>query len=447
MRRRLTVTIVGLVAAALVMAGLGTWALERRGAAEETRQALVDQAQALAQVAEGVARPALLTTLNRSLRLDGSAVVRLGRNGTPVEVLPAGLLLDPSAGARLSRGDVVSGRQGDRAFAVAPFARRNGQAAIVLSRRQASGARSAAPFFGFSALLSLGAAGVVAARLAQRMTHPLAAASDTARRIAEGDLGARIVIAASADAELAELTDSVNAMAVALERSKGLERQFLMSVSHDLRTPLTSVRGFAEAIADGTATDTARAAQVIGAEARRLERLVADLLELAKLDARSFSLVLRVVSVAEVVADTVAGFGPAADAAGVVLVVPPSDPVAGLDATADPERLAQVVANLVENALNFATARIDVLVARAGDRVTIAVIDDGPGIAAADAPHVFERLFQSSRTPARQVGSGLGLAIVAELVTAMGGHVAATSHPGATRLLVALPAGGPPMTR
>ena len=440
MRRRLTITIVGLVAGALVMAGLGTWALERRGAAEETRQALVDQAEALAQVAEGVARPALLTSLNRSLRLDGSAVVRLARDGTPVELLPAGLRLEPSDGARLAQGEVVSGRQGDRAFAVAPFVRRNGQAAIVLSRRQASGAKSAAPFFVFAALLSLGAAGVVAARLARRMTHPLAAASAAAGRIAEGDLSARIAVSPTADAELADLTNSVNAMAAALERSKGLERQFLMSVSHDLRTPLTSVRGFAEAIADGTATDTARAAQVIGAEARRLERLVADLLELAKLDARSFSLALREVDVAEVVADTVEGFGPAAAAAGVTLVLSPSDPTTGLVATADPERLAQVVANLVENALKYAGARIEVTVERAADSVTVIVTDDGPGIATADAPHMFERLFQSSRTPARPVGSGLGLAIVAELVTAMAGQVEATSQPGSTCLVVALPA-------
>ena len=82
--------------------------------------------------------------------------------------------------------------------------------------------------------------------------------------------------------ELASLAQSINTMAGTLARSKGLERQFLLSVSHDLRTPLTSIRGFAEAIADGAAPDNARAAEVIAAEARRLERLVKDLLDLAK---------------------------------------------------------------------------------------------------------------------------------------------------------------------
>src|SRR5207248_7955691 len=102
--------------------------------------------------------------------------------------------------------------------------------------------------------------------------------------------------------ELASLARSINTMAATLARSRGLERQFLMSVSHDLRTPLTSIRGFAEAIADGAATDDRRAAEVITAESRRLERLVGDLLDLAKLEARHFSLDIQPVDLADVVA-------------------------------------------------------------------------------------------------------------------------------------------------
>ncbi len=108
---------------------------------------------------------------------------------------------------------------------------------------------------------------------------------------------------------------------------------------------------------------------------------------------------------------------------------------------ADPDRLAQVVANLVENALKFAESHISVAVTRDpdGDGVAIAVEDDGPGIAPEDAAHVFERFYQSSRVPARQVGSGLGLAIVAELVSAMGGTVRADVAPGGgTRVVVNL---------
>jgi signal transduction histidine kinase len=98
-----------------------------------------------------------------------------------------------------------------------------------------------------------------------------------------------------------------------------------------------------------------------------------------------------------------------------------------------------VVANLVENALKYATVRIDVTVEAAGDGARIAVEDDGPGIPDEDLPHIFERLYQSARTPARQLGSGLGLAIVAELVGAMGGEVHATSSStGGTTLTVEL---------
>jgi signal transduction histidine kinase len=111
-------------------------------------------------------------------------------------------------------------------------------------------------------------------------------------------------------------------------------------------------------------------------------------------------------------------------------------------ASADPERLAQVVANLMENALKYARTRVAVGVASSEQGAVIWVDDDGPGIAAEDLPRVFDRLFMSSRYPARQVGTGLGLAIVAELVTAMGGSVWAespTGTAGGTRMVVNLP--------
>src|SRR5207249_6964710 len=127
-------------------------------------------------------------------------------------------------------------------------------------------------------------------------------------QIASGDLAVTVPAQPGADHELVSLAHSINTMAANLARSRRLERQFLLSVSHDLRTPLTSIQGFAEAIADGAATDTRRAAEVIAAEARRLERLVRDLLDLAKLDARRFSLDVHRVDAAEVVAHTAEGF-------------------------------------------------------------------------------------------------------------------------------------------
>jgi len=452
MRRRLTLTVVGLVAAALLVAGLGTLVLGRAAARGETRRDLVDQAVALAGLTDGLQRAPVLNALRRSLRLEGAAIVpvappdfRLRRPGLPALFPPpvGGVALGEADLAALRDGTtVVSGWRGDVAYAAAPLARGADPVrfAVLLTRKQSSGLRTALPWFLLSAGVALAAAAAAADRLARRFAGPVTAAAEAARRIASGDLAVRVDPGApGAEAELARLATSINAMAAELERARGLQRQFLLSVSHELRTPLTSVRGFAEAIADGAAPDDRRAAEVIGAEARRLERLVGDLLDLAKLDAGAFSLHVDVIDVGPVVTDTAEGFRPAADAARLSLQVRTSGESGGsLVASADPERLAQVVANLVENAMKFASSRIEVSMCRQGDRVAVAVADDGPGVAAEDLPHVFDRLFQAARPPARQAGSGLGLTIVAELAAAMGARVEAESRPGATRMVVLL---------
>ena len=235
-------------------------------------------------------------------------------------------------------------------------------------------------------------------------------------------------------------------MASSLERSKGLEQQFLLSISHDLRTPLTSIQGYAEAITDGATSDPAWAAGVIATEARRLDRLVGDLLDLAKLQARSFRLEMRPVDLAGITTATVDGFRPDAQAAGVTLALRAP---AALVVNGDGDRLAQVVANLVENALKFARAVVTVTVTADGGSALLLVDDDGRGIAPDDLPHVFERLYVTRHEPARrESGSGLGLAITRELVEAMGGEVAAQVAPGGgARMVVRLPVLPPPRER
>jgi signal transduction histidine kinase len=177
---------------------------------------------------------------------------------------------------------------------------------------------------------------------------------------------------------------------------------------------------------------------VISQEGRRLERLVADLLDLARLDAHEFSLQVRAVDVAPVVRNAAEAFSPSAAEAGVDLHVM-IEPGSAL-AIADPDRLGQVVGNLVENALKYASGSITVAVrplAPAG--VELSVTDDGPGIAPADLPHVFERLYTARPGAARAVGTGLGLAIVRELTVAMGGEVRAEAAvPTGSRMVVRL---------
>jgi two-component system sensor histidine kinase BaeS len=342
---------------------------------------------------------------------------------------------------------VVSGNIGSEIYAAAPYRSKvtanlpDLTQVVVLTNRPDTGLRQALPWFLLAATIVLAVAAVVGDRLGRRISRPLRDAELVTRQIAAGDLAAQVPLPHHGYPELASLATSINTMAGTLSRSKGLERQFLLSVSHDLRTPLTSIRGFAEAIAEGAAPDNTRAAEVIAAEARRLERLVKDLLDLAQFDARRFSLDLRPTDLAELVADTGEGFRPAADELGLRLELQPA-PAGAIVATADPDRLAQVVANLVENALKYARTRIVVGVAATADGAVIWVDDDGPGISAADLPRVFDRLFMSSRYPARQVGTGLGLAIVAELLAAMGGSVRAespVSGSGGTRMVVTLP--------
>ena len=292
-------------------------------------------------------------------------------------------------------------------------------------------------------------AAVVAYRLGRRFVRPIQAAEEVTSRIAAGDLEARVPSPRNADPELAALAVSINSMAARLAEAKGAQQQFLQSVSHDLRTPLTSIRGFAEAIEDGATANAVAAAGVIAAEARRLERLVGDLLDLATLQARRFALQIQPVDLQAATTSTAASFARAASELGLALVADSSP--GGQDRVArwvlaDPDRLAQVTANLVENALRYAANEVRLSTVGRDGWAELRVADDGPGISPEDRSRVFHRLYMAAARPDRPIGSGLGLNIVAELVEAMGGSVRAESPTGAaggTRMVVALPLAAP----
>ena len=345
----------------------------------------------------------------------------------------------------LQAGKTQKGRDGSTVFQAQPLTKVNELTPVVVLADQVS----SRPFGDSSglvlgaAILALGVAALIAAYLARRMTRPLAAMEATAGRIAAGDLSARVDTEHVADDELGSLARAINAMAERLDASRGHERAFLLSVSHDLRTPLTSIRGYAEAMLDGTVDDQdaqLRAAEVIASESRRLERLVADLLDLARLDTHQFSLRPLPIDARNVVEEAVDAFRPAATDLGLSLQMDgAAEPT---PAFADPQRVAQIVANLVENALKYATTTVTVGVRTVGDRIEIRVDDDGPGIAPDDLPHVFERLYTSRTVPGRIVGTGIGLAIVHELAVTMGGdaRVEPIDAEG-TRFVVTIPAG------
>jgi two-component system sensor histidine kinase BaeS len=449
MTRRLTLVILGTVAATLLIAGAGTLVLARLGARDQTQHELRTQAVDIASSIENTDLQGplrVLANLRKALKLEGIAIVRFGPGGRNLDPLPKGVSADQLDVAKLRAGQTQIGSGGSLVFAAAPASVKAPApgdqqvlAVVVLTRKVDALLRPAVGWFLLASVGTLAIGGIVAWRFGRRLTRPIRQAEEATRRISAGDLSARVPVSlrVSKD-ELDSLIASINTMAAVLERSKGVERQFLLSVSHDLRTPLTSIRGYAEAIADGALPDPAAGGNVILSEARRLERLVGDLLDLAKLESRGFSMTLEPVDLVDVAAGTVDGFRPETTDAGVEVDLVVDEPAV---VNGDADRLAQVTANLLQNALKFAQTRIRVSVESANGWARLAVSDDGPGIAPDDLPYVFERLYVSRHQPqSKEVGSGLGLAIVRELVSAMGGSVEATGNDaGGACLSVVLP--------
>jgi len=282
---------------------------------------------------------------------------------------------------------------------------------------------------------------VFGSTLAQWIRQRLAGLQTASHRIAAGDLAARAPV--DGDDAIATVSVAFNDMAEHLEATRDRERQFLMSIGHDLRTPLTTIRGYAEALDDGVIgpKDAERVAAVLHVQTDRLTRLVEDVMLLARIEAREFTLRPEAIDVAALLGGVVDTFRTRAEDVGIVLDYLSSGDTS---ATVDPDRLDQVCSNLIENGLRYTpeagTVSIVVGVDDAG--IHLMVGDTGPGIDPAHVGHVFDRLYVAERYhPVRPEGSGLGLTIVRELVEAMDGTVRVESQPGeGTRFFVDLPA-------
>ena len=271
---------------------------------------------------------------------------------------------------------------------------------------------------------------VLAIGLSRNLGRRLERLSEVARLYAAGDFTARAP--ESGHDELAEVSHAFNDMAAEMADLRRRERDFLMSVGHDLRTPLTTIRGYAEGLDSGTldADDLPRVAGVLHNETDRLSRLVEDLMLLARLESREFDLQAEPVDLAAHLGEIVDGHRERADRAGVRVATDLAN-VGMVDI--DPDRFGQIAGNLLDNALRYTPegGAVTVRLSRRGSASALEVVDTGPGIDREDLPHVFERLYVAQRyRPVRPAGSGLGLAIVKELTDAMGGEVAVASTPG-----------------
>jgi two-component system, OmpR family, sensor histidine kinase BaeS len=279
---------------------------------------------------------------------------------------------------------------------------------------------------------------VLAIMLGRMLARPLAEIGAAARRIADGDYAARVP--REGPEELASLADSFNQMATSLEQQEQMRRDFIANAAHELRTPLTNLQGYLEALRDGVITADRATYESLHEEADRLVRLSRSLDALAEGDADGEPPALVEVDLVAAVRAALDLAAPSIERAGLRLEtdVPPS-----LPARADPDRLAQVLANLLSNAVRY-TPRGGLISVRAERRpgdVLVSVANTGDGIPAEDLDRVFERFYrvEKSRDRARG-GAGIGLAIVKQLVESIGGRVGAESRDGQTRFWFSLPA-------
>ncbi len=272
--------------------------------------------------------------------------------------------------------------------------------------------------------------------LSRSVVRPVRRLAAASGRLADGEAG--VTVKPEGPRELRELAVSFNDMNAKLTKAQETEQAFLLSVSHELKTPLTSIRGYAEGIGDGTVKPD-DGAEVIGAESNRLERLVGDLLESGRMRKSAFTVRREPVDLATVAEDVLRRYEATARDAGLTLFV---NTEAGGGALADHDRILQVVSNLVENAIRCTPAPGTVTITTAPAAITVA--DTGRGLTSDDLPRAFERFYLYSRYGTdRPVGTGLGLAIVKELTEAMGGTVSVSSAVGVgTAFTVALPADG-----
>ncbi len=280
-------------------------------------------------------------------------------------------------------------------------------------------------------LVALLIALVLAILMARWVAGPLQRIAQSAKGVAGGEY---LPIKPEGPDEVKSLARAFNEMAEQVQVSQQSQRDFIANVSHELKTPLTSVQGFAQAILDGTAKsedDLNNAADVIHNEAGRMHRLVLELLDLARLDSGSFEFERASVDLPALLESVVTKLSPQAMAAKVILTLN-IGPLSGL--IGDGDRLAQVFTNLVENAIKHTPEQGDVrVVAIPGDgMIEISVIDTGEGIPSEDLSRIFERFYQvdKSRPGGRRRGAGLGLAIAREIIQAHGGSLTAKSVTG-----------------
>lgn len=267
--------------------------------------------------------------------------------------------------------------------------------------------------------------------LARRLTRPLVRLTEASQAVARGDYAQRV--RPEGGYEMTRLAETFNQMTYNVDKSQRMQRQLIANVSHELKTPLTSIQGFSQAMLDGILhrpEDFVRPAEIISHETARMIRLVNGLLDLSKLESGQAALHQDELDLAQVLKNCADSFAPQANTNEVQLLTDFKSP---LWLKGDPDRLNQVFSNLIHNALKYTPAggTIRLMAYRTGSTIIAYVTDSGAGIPAADLPNIFERFYQSDKSRRRDLveeGTGLGLAISREIIQAHGGKIEADSE-------------------
>jgi signal transduction histidine kinase len=277
--------------------------------------------------------------------------------------------------------------------------------------------------------------------VARGLTTPLREMAEATQAMSRGDYSRRV--SETSRDEIGALARSFNRMAAELAETDRVRRDLVANVSHELRTPLTALQATLENIIDGVATADPSTLQTMLAQVERLGRLVTQLLDLSRLEAGTVPLDRQDFAVEPVLAHAVREQKLNASEVDIAMIVEEHD----LAADGDPERVHQVVANLLENAVRHSPAgsAIEVRARRSARGVTIEVSDEGPGIPEHDADRVFERFYRSDAARAtRDGGAGLGLAIARWIVDLHGGEIHSEQRePHGCRMVVTLPGAQP----
>ncbi|MBE9177922.1 HAMP domain-containing histidine kinase [Oculatella sp. LEGE 06141] len=279
----------------------------------------------------------------------------------------------------------------------------------------------------WSVVVGATAAGGLSYLVSKRIVQPLIQMEEITKKFAAGQMDARVP--PNEIPELDQLAASFNRMAIDLENVEQRRRDLVSDLTHELRTPLTVIGGYLEGLADGTVDASPAIYQLLSNETRRMQRLVNDLQELSKMEAGYLPIDARPVDLHPLLTALIQRFSDQlSEGIELRLHYPPETP----PVLADPGRVEQILVNLIGNALRYTSSgSVSVQVTPETDKVWLAVIDTGQGIAPEDLPHVFERFWRADRSRDRTSGgTGIGLAISRRLVELQGGKIEAESEVG-----------------